>query len=50
MVPTDAAEWARESSKDERDQVKEEIQDLTKTYQAQATDLAKAREKEVMEE
>lgn len=46
----DAAEKDKELSEDERDQVKEEIQDLTKTYESQATDLAKAREKEVMEE
>jgi ribosome recycling factor len=30
--------------------VKEEIQNLTKAYENQATDLAKSREKEVMEE
>jgi ribosome recycling factor len=46
----DTAEKDKDLSEDERDQVKEEIQDLTKTYEAQATDLAKAREKEVMEE
>jgi ribosome recycling factor len=37
-------------SEDERDKVKEEIQDLTKQYESQATDLAKAREKDVMED
>ena len=46
----DQAEKDKEFSEDERDQVKEEIQELTKTYESQATDLAKAREKEVMEE
>ena len=46
----DQAEKDKDLSEDDRDQVKEEIQELTKTYEAQATDLAKAREKEVMEE
>ena len=46
----DAGEKDKEFSEDDRDQVKEEIQNLTKDYEAQATDLAKAREKEVMEE
>jgi ribosome recycling factor len=46
----DQAEKDKELSEDDRDQAKEEIQELTKTYEAQATDLAKAREKEVMEE
>lgn len=46
----DQGEKGKVFSEDDRDQVKEEIQDLTKTYEAQATDLAKAREKEVMEE
>ena len=46
----DQAEKDKDFSEDDRDQVKEEIQELTKTYESQATDLAKAREKEVMEE
>ncbi len=46
----DQGEKDKDLSEDDRDQVKEEIQELTKTYEAQATDLAKAREKEVMEE
>ena len=46
----DTAEKDKDLSEDDRDKVKEEIQELTKTYEAQATDLAKAREKEVMEE
>ena len=46
----DAGEKDKEFSEDDRDQAKDEIQELTKTYEAQATDLAKAREKEVMEE
>jgi ribosome recycling factor len=43
------AEKAKEISEDDRDQAKEEIQDLTKKFEARANDLAKAREKEVME-
>jgi ribosome recycling factor len=46
----DSGEKDKEFSEDDRDQAKEEIQELTKTYENQATDLAKAREKEVMEE
>jgi ribosome recycling factor len=37
-------------TEDERDQVKNEIQDLTKKYETKATDLAAAKEKEVMED
>jgi ribosome recycling factor len=36
-------------SEDQRDDVKEEIQDLTKKYEAQASEAAKYRETEVME-
>ncbi len=46
----DQGEKDKDLSEDDRDSVKEEIQNLTKTYEAQATDLAKARETEVMEE
>jgi ribosome recycling factor len=46
----DQAEKDKDLSEDDRDKVKEEIQELTKTYEAQATEAAKAREKEVMEE
>ncbi len=46
----DTGEKDKDFSEDDRDQVKEEIQDLIKTYESQATELAKAREKEVMEE
>ena len=46
----DAAEKSKDFSEDDRDQVKEEVQELTKTYEGQATELAKAREKEVMDE
>ena len=34
-------------SEDDRDKIKEEIQELTKKYEAQATEMAKAREAEV---
>jgi ribosome recycling factor len=44
------AEKDKEFSEDDRDQVKDEIQELTKNYEAQANDAAKAREKEVMED
>lgn len=45
----DQAEKDKEMSEDERDEVKKEIQDLTKKYEDQASRLAKAREEEVME-
>jgi ribosome recycling factor len=45
----DQAEKDKDLSEDERDKAKEEIQELTKEYENQATELAKAREKEVME-
>jgi len=44
------AEKDKDMTEDERDQVKEEIQELTKTYENQATELAKVRETEVMED
>ncbi len=46
----DQGEKDKDFSEDDRDQAKEEIQELTKNYEAQAAELAKAREKEVMEE
>ncbi len=46
----DQSEKDKDLSEDQRDEVKDEIQELTKTYESQATDLAKAREKEVMED
>ena len=46
----DQAEKDKDFSEDDRDQAKEEIQELTKTYESQATESAKAREQEVMEE
>ncbi|RMF94564.1 MAG: ribosome recycling factor [Planctomycetota bacterium] len=46
----DAAEKAKEMSEDDRDRVKEKIQELTKKYEDQANEAAKAREKEVLED
>ena len=45
----DQAEKNKDLSEDDRDMVKEKIQDLIKDYEAQANELAKAREQEVME-
>ena len=36
-------------TEDERDKLKEDIQELTKKYEGSATDMAKKREDEVME-
>ncbi len=46
----DQSEKDKDLSEDERDQVKDEIQELTRKYEAQANELAKNREKDVMEE
>jgi ribosome recycling factor len=46
----DQAEKEKSISEDDRDGLKEEIQDLTKNYESQATELAKNREKEVLED
>jgi ribosome recycling factor len=46
----DQAEKDKDLSEDERDDVKDEIQELTKKYEAEANELAKAREKEVLED
>jgi ribosome recycling factor len=45
----DQAEKNKSMSEDDRDTVKEKIQELIKEYESQATELAKAREQEVME-
>lgn len=45
----DQAEKAKEISEDERDSLKDDIQEATKKYEAQATELAKVREQEVMD-
>ena len=46
----DQAEKKKDLSEDGRDDVKEEIQELTKTYESKANDMGKHREKEVMED
>ena len=46
----DQAEKDKDLSEDERDQAKDEIQELTKKYEAKAAEMAKAREKDVMED
>ena len=46
----DRGEKEKALSEDQRDDVKEEIQKLTKNYESQANDLAKAREKDVLED
>jgi ribosome recycling factor len=46
----DQEEKDKSMSEDERDDVKKEIQDLTKKFEDQATELAKARETEVMDD
>ena len=45
----DAAEKDKTMSEDERNRLKDEVQELTKKFEAQASELAKARESEVME-
>ncbi len=45
----DQAEKSKELSEDDCASIKDQIQDLIKQYEAQANDLAKAREQEVME-
>jgi ribosome recycling factor len=46
----DQAEKDKQLSEDDRDKLKDEIQELTKTYEAKVEELAKAREKDVMED
>jgi len=45
----DQAEKDKQVSEDQRDGIKDEVQELTKKYEARATELAKAREDEVMD-
>lgn len=45
----DQAEKSKEISEDERDDVKGEIQEATRKYETQASEMAKKREAEVME-
>lgn len=44
------AEKDKDVSEDQRDDIKDKVQDLTKQYEAQASEIAKARESEVMED
>src|SRR6516165_5236379 len=46
----DTAQKEKTCTEDERDQAKEQIQDLTKTFEGKVNDLAAAKEKEIMEE
>lgn len=46
----DTAEKEKQIGEDDRDRMKEDIQELTKKYETEATELAKSREAEVMEE
>jgi len=46
----DQAEKNKEFSEDDCERLKEEIQELTKNYEAQATQLAKTKETEILEE
>jgi ribosome recycling factor len=44
------SEKDKELSEDDRDKVKDDIQELTKRFENQASEMAKAREKDVMED
>jgi ribosome recycling factor len=46
----DQSEKDKTLSEDDRDRLKEEIQELTKKYENLASDMAKKREAEVMED
>lgn len=46
----DQAEKDKEVSEDQRDDIKDKIQELTKKYEVQASDIAKTRESEVMDD
>ncbi len=46
----DTAQKEKTCTEDERDQVKEQVQELTKTYEGKVNDMAAAKEKEIMEE
>jgi ribosome recycling factor len=46
----DTAEKAKEISEDERDTLKDDVQELTKKFEAQASEMAKAREAEVTDQ
>jgi ribosome recycling factor len=46
----DQAQKDKLCTEDERDQVKEQVQELTKTFESRVNDLAAAKEKEIMED
>lgn len=46
----DQAEKDKEVSEDERDSLKDDVQELTKKFESQASDLAKRRQAEVLEQ
>ena len=46
----DQSEKDKELSEDDRDKVKDDVQELTKRFENQASEMAKAREKDVMED
>ena len=46
----DQAEKDKEIGEDQRDDIKDQVQELTKSSEAKVTELAKAREKDVMED
>lgn len=46
----DQAEKDKQLSEDQRDDAKEDIQELTKKYESKAVEMAKAREQEVLED
>jgi ribosome recycling factor len=46
----DVAEKDKTLSEDQRDDVKDQVQELTKKFEVQAQGIAKARESEVMED
>ncbi|MCP4778581.1 MAG: ribosome-recycling factor, partial [Planctomycetaceae bacterium] len=45
----DGEEKSKDISEDDRDRIKDDVQELTKKYETQATEMAKAREAEVTE-
>src|SRR6056297_3899890 len=46
----DVAEKEKTMTEDDRDKIKNDVQELTKKFEAQVTDMAKGREAEVLEE
>ena len=46
----DQSQKEKTMTEDDRDETKKEIQELTKKFEGQANDLAKAKEAEVMED